>query len=68
MVRRCAASASSARLLKATPLTTAYQKLLEGSSMTKVTTNITSALRLLHGVPSRGDTSLQHKYSHPLLN
>lgn len=38
MVRRWEASASTARLLKTTPLITAYQKLLEGSSMTKVTT------------------------------
>lgn len=38
MVRRWEANASTARLLKTTPLTTAYQKLLEGSSMTKVTT------------------------------
>lgn len=38
MVRRWEASARTARLLNTTPLITAYQKLLEGSSMTKVTT------------------------------
>lgn len=39
MVRRCDASASTAKKLKATPLMSEYQKLLEGRSMTKFTTN-----------------------------